>query len=115
MAIVLFALISTVVSDHGHGHGGHGHGHGYGHHPAHYNYGYKVHDDYHKTNFGHTEHRDGYNTKGEYYVHLPDGRIQTVTYHVGDGYSGYVADVKYSGKPHYAPHKPHGKPHHGYH
>jgi len=30
-------------------------------------------------------------------VALPDGRIQTVNYHV-DGYGGYVADVSYSGQ-----------------
>ena len=45
--------------------------------------------------FGHAEDRDGYSTKGTYYVDLPDGRRQVVTYHVADDYSGYVADVKY--------------------
>ena len=29
---------------------------------------------------------------------LPDGRTQTVTYSVQDGYSGYSADVQYSGE-----------------
>eukprot|EP00095_Tigriopus_kingsejongensis_P005172 maker-scaffold237_size242172-snap-gene-1.28 protein:Tk05172 transcript:maker-scaffold237_size242172-snap-gene-1.28-mRNA-1 annotation:"cuticle protein" len=52
---------------------------------------------------------------------LPDGRVQTVTYQVADDYSGYVADVKYSGEPHYDAHKPaapyhpapvHKAPHH---
>ena len=46
---------------------------------------------------------------------------QTVTYHVDDEHSGYVADVSYSGEPHYGPSPadaPHGKgpahpaPHH---
>ena len=74
--------------------------------PASYNYGYDVKDDY--LNFGQNEARDGYATNGKYYVQLPDGRLQTVTYTV-DGYSGYVADVQYSGyaqeyKP--APYKP---------
>merc|ERR1739844_675140 len=44
------------------------------------------------------ESRDGYSTKGSYSVALPDGRLQTVTYNVADGYSGYVADVTYSGE-----------------
>ncbi|XP_059094390.1 kininogen-1-like [Tigriopus californicus] len=79
------------------------------HHPAYYKYGYKVHDDYHGTDFGHNEHRDGHVTKGEYHVKLPDGRVQTVTYYV-DGYKGYVAEVKYHGKAHH----PHVKPHKGY-
>jgi hypothetical protein len=46
--------------------------------------------------------------------------LQTVNYHV-DGYKGYVADVKYSGKAHFPHHKPHkggyghGGHHGGYH
>ena len=43
------------------------------------------------------EARDGDNTKGTYSVVLPDGRRQTVDYYV-NGYSGYVADVKYEGE-----------------
>ena len=44
-------------------------------------------------------------------VYLPDGRLQTVTY-TADHYNGYVADVKYEGKPVYAPvHKPAPHPH----
>ena len=65
--------------------------------PAHYNYGYAVKDDYAGLHFGADESRDGYATNGQYHVLLPDGRTQTVTYTVGDGYSGYVADVQYSG------------------
>ncbi|TRY79551.1 hypothetical protein TCAL_12409 [Tigriopus californicus] len=73
--------------------------------PAHYNYGYAVHDDYSGTNFQANENRDGYGTKGEYSVLLPDGRTQIVTYSV-DGYSGYVADVKYDGYAKVEPYHP---------
>ena len=83
------------------------HGHPAPHYePAHYNYEYAVLDDYHGTKFGHAEQRDGYNTQGEYHVLLPDGRLQTVNYHVDGEYGGYIADVNYSG--HAAPH-PHPK------
>ena len=66
--------------------------------PAVYNYAYSVADDVTGTHFGKNEIRDGPHTEGEYHVALPDGRIQTVTYHV-DGDSGYIADVNYSGEP----------------
>merc|ERR1719273_1983069 len=77
--------------------------------PAVYEYGYAVADDYSKANFAANEARDGYATKGEYRVNLPDGRTQIVTYTVGDAYSGYVADVRYEGVaqyPEYHPAKP---------
>ena len=82
---------------------------GYGHAPVYadappvYNYAYNVVDSYAGLNFGQSEGRDGYATKGEYHVQLPDGRLQTVVYHVADDYSGYVADVSYSGTPTYGP------------
>ncbi|XP_050728904.1 pro-resilin-like isoform X15 [Eriocheir sinensis] len=49
------------------------------------------------NDFGQREGRDGDNTQGVYTVALPDGRRQTVTYHV-DGDDGYIADVRYSGE-----------------
>ena len=62
-------------------------------------------DDYSGTNFGTEERRDGYATQGSYYVALPDGRLQKVTYSVnGDG--GYVADVTYEGEAQYPEVKP---------
>merc|ERR1712212_1411156 len=71
--------------------------------PAVYQYGYAVADDYSGANFASNEKRDGYATNGEYRVALPDGRTQIVSYNVADGYSGYVADVRYEGEAHYAP------------
>ncbi len=61
-----------------------------------YQFYYQV-KDYYGTDFGHQESRDGYDTKGEYYVLLPDGRRQTVTYYVNKG-SGFVADVNFNPK-----------------
>merc|ERR1712168_667728 len=70
--------------------------------PAKYAYQYKVNDDYANVNFGQAESRDGYTAQGEYFVNLPDGRLQKVTYSVnGDG--GYVADVQYTGTAQYPP------------
>lgn len=68
--------------------------------PAHYSFNYGVQDDYKGTNFGHAESRDGYNTEGVYYVHLPDGRLQTVKYYVDEW--GYHPEVTYSGVAHHA-------------
>ncbi|XP_063884709.1 uncharacterized protein LOC135113382 [Scylla paramamosain] len=68
----------------------------------HYNTQYAVKDDYSGNDFGAQEARDGYSTQGSYYVLLPDGRLQRVTYHV-DGDSGYVADVTYEGEAQYHP------------
>ena len=65
--------------------------------PANYAYNYAVNDDYAGVNFNQEESRNGYATNGQYSVLLPDGRTQTVTYTVGDGYTGYQADVQYSG------------------
>ena len=68
--------------------------------PAQYSYDYKVQDATSGVDYGQTESRDGANTQGSYYVALPDGRVQRVTYTVsGDG--GYVAEVTYEGEAQY--------------
>merc|ERR1712072_1578770 len=61
-----------------------------------YAYKYTVDDGPYGPVFSHGENRENYNTKGEYQVNLPDGRVATVTYTV-DGPSGFIADVKYDG------------------
>ena len=62
--------------------------------PAYYKFEYNV-DDGYGNNFGHSEHRDGYKTKGSYFVQLPDGRLQTVTY-TADKW-GYHPIITYKG------------------
>merc|ERR1712141_109871 len=77
--------------------------------PPKYTYSYSVKDDYSNNNYGANEDRDGYATSGSYYVALPDGRLQKVTYTVnGDG--GYVADVTYEGEAQYPEAKPYAPP-----
>merc|ERR1739844_50257 len=61
-----------------------------------YAYKYTVEDGPYGPVFSHGESRENYNTKGEYQVTLPDGRVKTVTYTV-EGPSGFIADVKYDG------------------
>ncbi|XP_027233718.2 pro-resilin-like [Penaeus vannamei] len=75
--------------------------------PAKYDFNYAVNDPPSGNDFGHQEARDGPNTQGSYYVLLPDGRLQKVTYTV-NGDSGYVADVTYEGEAQYptAPPRP---------
>nr|XP_027219311.1 pro-resilin-like [Penaeus vannamei]XP_027219312.1 pro-resilin-like [Penaeus vannamei] len=74
----------------------------YGDAPAEYQFSYDVKDDYSKNDFGHSEDRSGYNTKGQYQVLLPDGRFQTVEYTVTND-SGFLANVEAKGvvQPHY--------------
>ena len=73
--------------------------------PAKYDFNYAVKDDYSGNDFGHQEARDGYDTQGSYYVQLPDGRLQQVTYTV-NGDSGFVAEVSYEGEAQYPEYKP---------
>ncbi|XP_045617776.2 cuticle protein 7-like [Procambarus clarkii] len=77
--------------------------------PARYNFQWAVNDGPSGNDFGHQEARDGDNTKGSYYVQLPDGRLQTVNYFV-DGDSGYVADVQYQGEARFPAYQPAYRP-----
>ncbi|XP_037791765.1 cuticle protein 21-like [Penaeus monodon] len=69
--------------------------------PARYNYMYTVNNNF-GNNFGHQESRNGYDTRGSYFVQLPDGRLQKVTYTV-NGNSGFVAQVRYTGEARHPP------------
>merc|ERR1712168_577973 len=77
--------------------------------PKPYAYEYGVADDYSGANFNAHEAADGKAVSGSYQVHLPDGRVQTVTY-TADHYNGYVADVSYEGTAQYPEYKPNYKP-----
>merc|ERR1712123_485289 len=68
--------------------------------PAKYDWEYAVKDDYSNNDFGAKESRDRYLTSGRYYVALPDGRLQTVTY-VVDGGAGFFPTVEYAGETQY--------------
>merc|ERR1712025_620574 len=68
-----------------------------------YNYNYAVADDYSGAAFSQAESNDGTGVvEGSYSVNLPDGRVQTVTYHAND-YDGFISDVSYQGTPAYPP------------
>ncbi|XP_042884404.1 pro-resilin-like isoform X2 [Penaeus japonicus] len=72
--------------------------------PAQYDFNYAVQDNV-GNDFGHQENRNGYDTQGTYYVQLPDGRLQRVTYNV-NGDSGFIADVAYQGEAQYPAQQP---------
>lgn len=57
------------------------------------------------NDYGHKESSDGKVVEGTYRVALPDGRVQTVAYK-SDDYSGYNAEVTYSGSIKAYDHKP---------
>ena len=72
--------------------------------PQPFAYQYGVADDYSGANYEKAENQDASgNLQGSYWVNLPDGRVQIVTYtHT----NGFVADVKYEGTAVYPEEKP---------
>ncbi|XP_064118886.1 cuticle protein 19-like [Macrobrachium nipponense] len=70
-----------------------------------FDFEYAVKDDYKGLDFGHNSNSDGNLVTGKYYVLLPDGRTQIVTY-TADHYNGYQAEVTYEGEAKYPEPKP---------
>lgn len=62
-------------------------------------FNYEVNDNHSGNHFGHNQTADGDNNVGSYFVHLPDGRLQKVTY-VENYLTGEVIEnqVEYEGK-----------------
>ncbi|XP_045610777.2 adhesive plaque matrix protein-like, partial [Procambarus clarkii] len=76
--------------------------------PTEYDFGYGVADNYHGTNFGHSEKREGYRTEGQYFVDLPDGRRMVVKYYSDE--TGYHPTITCENTQPYPQHKPVYKP-----
>ncbi|KAK8383504.1 hypothetical protein O3P69_015896 [Scylla paramamosain] len=97
---ILLALVAVVAADsdefRGYGAPRRSSEESYESSEAQYNFQWSVDHDPSSNEYGHQEARDGDNTKGSYYVELPDGRVQNVAYQVNGG-SGYLADVTYTG------------------
>nr|XP_053651125.1 cuticle protein 18.6-like [Cherax quadricarinatus] len=74
-----------------------------------YKFNWLVKDANSGNDFGQDEARNGYDTQGSYYVQLPDGRLQRVSYTV-NGDSGYIAQVEYQGEAQYPAYQPSYKP-----
>ncbi|KAG7154815.1 Pro-resilin-like 154 [Homarus americanus] len=66
----------------------------YSYPPMPYDLRYGVRDQNFGNDFGHEEQNDGNSVSGRYYVLLPDGRRQVVTY-TADHQRGYVATITY--------------------
>ncbi|CAK1594870.1 unnamed protein product [Parnassius mnemosyne] len=92
---------STHRSISGPDYNGHEHGHGVDNEvPKSYEFGYSVKDSQSGNDYDRKETSDGHEVRGEYRVHLPDGRTQIVTYHA-DWQTGFHADVRYEGEARY--------------
>lgn len=59
-----------------------------------YEFRYGVQDKYKGNDFGHEEQSNGNSVTGRYYVLLPDGRRQVVSY-TADHQRGYIATITY--------------------
>ncbi|XP_042204986.1 uncharacterized protein LOC121854389 [Homarus americanus] len=64
--------------------------------PAQYNFQWDVNHSPSSNFYGHQEGRDGANTKGSYYVQLPDSRLMRVEYYVDE--TGYHPTVTFEGE-----------------
>lgn len=71
--------------------------------PQPYKFAYEVKDAASYNDFGQSESSDGKVVNGNYFVQLPDGRMQMVTY-LADAY-GYNANVEYKGEAKYPEYK----------
>ena len=91
--------------------GGHGGDH-YDEKPDPFHFEYGVHDDKYYTDFHEERYGDeNGNMKGEYTVHLPDGRVQHVIYHADGNYGGTIMEVKYDGEAKHPDYHGHGGGH----
>ncbi|KAI9558673.1 hypothetical protein GHT06_015462 [Daphnia sinensis] len=79
-------------------------GKSYDYAPMPYSFDWAVLDQASYNDFGQKETSDGKLVSGTYYVVLPDGRRQVVTYKADD--YGYIADVMYDGEAKYPEYKP---------
>ncbi|XP_050726038.1 pro-resilin-like isoform X1 [Eriocheir sinensis] len=66
----------------------------YSYPPMPYEFRYGVQDKYKGNDFGHEEQSNGNSVTGRYYVLLPDGRRQVVSY-TADHQRGYIATITY--------------------
>ncbi|KAK3864544.1 hypothetical protein Pcinc_029772 [Petrolisthes cinctipes] len=78
----------------GGGYGGGGGGNNFA--PAQYSFNYAIDDPPSGNYFGHQEERDNDDTRGSYFVNLPDGRKMTVDYFVDQW--GYHPTVTFEGE-----------------
>ncbi|XP_063872597.1 pro-resilin-like [Scylla paramamosain] len=68
--------------------------HPYSYPPMPYEFRYGVQDKYNGNDYGHEEQSNGDSVTGRYYVLLPDGRRQIVSY-TADHQRGYIATITY--------------------